>query len=457
MQGSFRPRSRTEELRAYAPSSESSAEDFLFHLYRGNELLQDDRVHQAKEELEAALRLQPRDPKGQDLLAVVYFRLGLYPRAIEIYEELVRAFPKDASLGNNLALCYLKTGQSEKARSILEALVMHQPEHTRAWAYLGLAYERLGDYRKAKEAFERGQATGMARRMAERLEERTREAMGFALDPDEAQAPTEGFEELDDREVSTSIVPSPLAEVAPSAPKTNLPPALSAPPIGPQSLYAAPPADGLLRSLALPPPSSDLPLGTTASGAVAVQLDGSFALRIDAIRAWVSDGSAHVFETLLRRGEGEGSEKALGGPIAPIVLLRGRGQLLVGARGELRLVPMLLTDEPLVVRESALVGFEGTLAHDTHPIVGNQGAPMHLVALRGKGGVVLEASSGLATIEIEGEARALVHKDALFGWFGSLDARALSPAEAPLRTQGLLEVSGHGLLLVTSRKGGFPS
>ena len=70
------------------PSADSvrevASEEFLFHLYRGAELLQDARVHEAKEELEAALDLQPRDPKGQDLLAVVYFRLGLYPRAIQI-------------------------------------------------------------------------------------------------------------------------------------------------------------------------------------------------------------------------------------------------------------------------------------------------------------------------------------------------------------------------------------
>src|SRR5271163_1011400 len=73
-------------------------EDFLFHLYRGSELLQDNRVLEAKSELEHALTLQPRDPKGQDLLAVVYFRIGLYPHAIQIYEALLRENPRDHSL-----------------------------------------------------------------------------------------------------------------------------------------------------------------------------------------------------------------------------------------------------------------------------------------------------------------------------------------------------------------------
>src|SRR6185436_628332 len=145
MQGGSGDRGRTSDYR-HRVSAPDATEDFLFHLYRGSELLQDNRVHEAKEELEQALRLQPRDAKVRDLLAVVYFRLGLYPRAIEIYEELVRDFPLDAALTQNLALSYLKTGQPEKARALLEHLVLAEPDHARAWSYLGLVHERLGDY-----------------------------------------------------------------------------------------------------------------------------------------------------------------------------------------------------------------------------------------------------------------------------------------------------------------------
>jgi len=143
-------------------------EDFLFHLYRGSELLQDNRAHEAKEELERALHLQPHDAKGQDLLAVVYFRLGLYPRAISIYEQLRRTSPRDPALLLNLALCYLKTGQPSLARRELEQLLALNPTHTRAWGYLGLACERLGDLAEAERAFREGGHAQMARRMAER-------------------------------------------------------------------------------------------------------------------------------------------------------------------------------------------------------------------------------------------------------------------------------------------------
>lgn len=149
-------------------NDEAANEDFLFHLYRGSELLQDNRAHEAKEELERALHIQPHDTKGQDLLAVVYFRLGLYPRAISIYEQLRRTSPRDPALLLNLALCYLKTGQAALARRDLELLLTVNPTHARGWGYLGLACERMGALGEAQRAFERGGHGPMARRMADR-------------------------------------------------------------------------------------------------------------------------------------------------------------------------------------------------------------------------------------------------------------------------------------------------
>jgi Tetratricopeptide repeat len=143
-------------------------EDFLFHLYRGSELLQENRVLEAKEELEFALTMQPLDPKGQDLLGAVYFRVGLYPRAIQIYDGLTAQFPRDVSIKINLALCYLKTGQPEPARRTLEDAVRLNPEHKRAWGYLGLALQKLGHLDQAQIAFERGGHAMMAKRLTER-------------------------------------------------------------------------------------------------------------------------------------------------------------------------------------------------------------------------------------------------------------------------------------------------
>lgn len=190
------------------PADSASNEDFLFHLYRGSELLQDNRVHEAKEELERALHLQPRDSKGQDLLAVVYFRLGLYPRAIQIYEQLRKTNTTDTSLLLNLSLCYLKTGQPALARRDLEHLLTLNSNHSRAWGYLGLACERLGDLMQAEHAFREGGHAQMAKRIAARRE------VGGVFEPvaEESQPSREvrevagtAYQELDAGELSFEL------------------------------------------------------------------------------------------------------------------------------------------------------------------------------------------------------------------------------------------------------------
>jgi len=50
------------------------------------------RRHDARDELDRAMKAQPRDAAAQDLLAKLYFRLGVYPRAIELYTETKNVF-----------------------------------------------------------------------------------------------------------------------------------------------------------------------------------------------------------------------------------------------------------------------------------------------------------------------------------------------------------------------------
>lgn len=173
------------------PSHEVAGEDFLFHLYRGSELLQDNRVHDAKAELEQALKFQPSDPKGQDLLGIVYFRLGLYPRAIAIYEQLVQSHPDAIEPRVNLALSYLKTGQAQAARFELERVVEQNPHHARAWGYLGLAFQRLGDYERASHAFAAGGHDVMARRLLDMAMQAAGAAATASLAPDPTAPPRE--------------------------------------------------------------------------------------------------------------------------------------------------------------------------------------------------------------------------------------------------------------------------
>jgi Flp pilus assembly protein TadD len=257
--------------------SDAANEDFLFHLYRGSELLQDNRVDEAKDELERALHLQPRDTKGQDLLAVVYFRLGHYPRAIAIYEQLRRKNARDTAILLNLALCYLKTGQPALARRDLEQLLSVNSTHSRAWGYLGLACERLGDLEQAQRAFAQGGHHQMAKRMAERLGASS--GAGLSADASPAAADSgpgqdvrdvanAAFEELDAGELSFELA-APASDKAgndqdwravelgaPSSPRRSFTPSLplsKADSGKPDTKDGPPPSNPRIPHLAAPP------------------------------------------------------------------------------------------------------------------------------------------------------------------------------------------------------------
>ena len=112
------PSSDGRPVRAALRSDRVVADEFVFHLHRSVELLEAGHSLEAKEALELALSERPSDPESQALLALVYFRLGLYPRAIELYRALADAHPHTLSLKINLAVCYLKTGQHALAEEV---------------------------------------------------------------------------------------------------------------------------------------------------------------------------------------------------------------------------------------------------------------------------------------------------------------------------------------------------
>ena len=117
--------------------------EFLEALYRGGELLAAGQVAEAKEHLERAHALHPEDEKGQNLLGLTCFKLGLFERAGDIYSLLVRANPADPTLRVNLGLVYLKMNALPEAVAQFEVATQLAPEHKKSQNYLGLALAPL--------------------------------------------------------------------------------------------------------------------------------------------------------------------------------------------------------------------------------------------------------------------------------------------------------------------------
>lgn len=479
---------------------EQSQEDFLFHLYRGSELLQENRVLEAKEELEYALTVQPTDAKGQDLLGAVYFRLGLYPRAIQIYDSLERAFPNDASIKINLALCHLKTGQPEPAKRALHDAVRINPEHKRAWGYLGLALQKLGELDASQIAFERG---GHAM-MAKRVTERRRASMPAPPEPPPSEV-DEGvrsvaetaFSELDAGELRFSLAepapPKPTdgpwhtlepGDAAKAAgivtrPRSVPPPSLRQGAASMHDNVTVPPASGVPRipvpGLTATPPAAPVPAQAIAHDALPSLLtlgegqsvarheagvvlartteEQPFAARLDSLRIVAGTVTTRV---LHRRGRDAETSEVLGGIGSPVVRLTGSAELVLGARASHELSTLSLDDEIAFVREDALLGFELRLSYENGRLAvdpAGEAAPrnegVHLVQLRGKGAIVLEVVASLARVPCTSRRSLLVRREWIVGWLGRLVPRALPPAESPSGQRGLVAFSGDGTVLVS--------
>ncbi len=459
---------------------EVASEEFLFHLYRGAELLQDARVHEAKEELEAALDLQPRDPKGQDLLAVVYFRLGLYPRAIQIYEQLHRHNPRDTSLMVNLALCYLKTGQSQSAREVLEALVQITPDHLRAWGYLGLAHERLGDLEKAEFAFERAGHTQMAKRVAAQREPPPASMgpgpMSGGLSPaQQQQANVEdaairetaavAFQELDSGELSFALAEPAMRRTesgtwraielgtAVRGPSPSVPPpsmqinATTKDTHTKAPLARAPRTLGEIASSSLVAPS-DVRMRLHASGLVVVNAPQGFAARLGALRAY----SGALETTMLERQTRTPSPEPFGGLGNPLLKMKVQGPVLLGPRSAHRLLPLTVEDGvPFFLREDVVLAFDGALDFENGRLTFGEGDAVPIAQFRGDGALVLELIDPIVSLEATQSRPVVARREALVGWFGRLLPRAVPLSEAPSGQRGLLSFTGEGTVLVAGR------
>jgi len=461
-------------------SRDIAGEDFLFHLYRGSELLQDNRVHDAKAELEQALSLQPSDPKGQDLLGIVYFRLGLYPRAITIYEQLIKLHPDAIEPRINLALSYLKTGQPAQARFELEKVVEQSPGHSRAWGYLGLAFQRIGDYERASYAFQAGGHDGMARRLIEMAA--TGGALSIRSDPppkgDTPRAPEVAL--LDPgRGAHLDAPPPPPPPSSPDGIVEDEPATRLDPVVRPPLLPSIPPAYDVAR---LPPPASlretapaslrpqataprrpadlarealllfprDLPVSTHVGGAVLVQAASGFATRLEAVRS-MTYAAGQTSTALQRRARGRVLDEPLGGPAAPLVELAGKVELVLGAAAFRKLAVIALDDEALYLREDTLTGLSTSVGWENGRLPVGDGEAVPMVQLRGPGTVVISLPERFASIEVVEGRGVAVRGGSVLGWLGRVVPRALLASEAPGGVRGFVAFAGEGMVLLDER------
>jgi len=476
-----------------APPSAGSfdGEDFLYHLYRGSELLQDNCVPQAKEELERALKLQPQDTEGQGLLGVVYFRLGLYPRAIEIYEEIVKARPNEISPRVNLGLCYLKTGQSHLARDVLQEVIQRVPDHLRAWGYLGLTFERLGELANAEAAFEKAGQPNLARRMQRLLAEQA-QGPQEPVDPERAEvrlAAADAVQELDGREGGFSRAPgegeadpsrsgrwravepgdasvpplprprrapSLVGRLGPAVPAISDPTELTRDSVPPPASLRAPPSmrapqatSGALAldgGLAFPePPAKVLITGARIGTCITSQ---GFAARSDGLSSVVFSMKALSATPLMRRLRGRETSEPFGAGSSLWHGYDGAARAVIIAGRDRMLWALELADEFVYVREASLLAFESSIRYENGRLAAGGREPVAMVQLSGKGFAVLETHGPVSALSVGQDTQAVVRVDDVIGWTGRLLGQGVDIEASPGRLPGAVAFSGEGALLL---------
>lgn len=398
-------------------------DDFVYHLYRGSDLLMQDRLTEARYELERALDMQPEDERGQGMLAGAYFRLGMYPLAVEVYEKLAQRHASDPILQLNLGLSLLRASSPQKAIRHLRFVVDAEPDHLRAWKYLGTAYWQLGQMQEAYAAFTKAGADELIARVKTHLERQVAEAhAGIASPPGlefSGTLPKLGFD-------STRPETWPLSENRTLAPSNISGVRSRHVSHAPARNFGDVAAAGRDSNPWLVSPGDDNP--------IVIAPDGS--LRISTHQAPVVARTSHMVaiegdiqsERLPWRCFGRPQAQRGASAHDDLSHLRGAARIVM-APGPKRsyYAVKLHSSSPVVLREASVAAFCGNVEHEHSYLPSGGETPM--LQLRGDGTVFLVTDAPPSLLSVIHQRTVRIHSDMLIGWSG--DVLVMAGATAP--------------------------
>jgi uncharacterized protein (AIM24 family) len=468
-------------------------EEFLEHLFKGGELLSAGKLNEAREILEKAHELQPKNPKAQNLLGLTYFKLGIFDRAAEIYELLVRDNPVDPTLRLNLGLVYLKDNALERAIREFETAVDLAPDHKKAQNYLGVAYAQAGDHARAKNCFVAAGSLTMAEKMEQALKDPSKTPTPPSLvTPTELRAPSlahqtndapieaipitggknHAHSELDvEIEVDSAPAPRESAEMPATPPKLwengsegddgaeALPvaeprsreaprPAAIAQDVASSSVWVLPLSE-LTQSIAVAPASTDGSFQVTGE-TVAVRVKGELLTRLDGLLA---AAGTLKYEPEMKRFRGQATDKAFGEGEARMIRVAGTGTLVLATKGRC-FAAIELADESAYFREDVVFAFDESVIFENGRVTSKIAPDLHLVHLRGTGKLLLCTGAPLRSMAVGQETPCVVPLAILVGWHGQLTPKIVGiPKEAEgFATIPSVELTGEGFAILSGIK-----
>lgn len=102
------------------------------------------QIQPAREDLGRALQINPQDPISWHLLGVIHFQQGRDQDSIDAFEQVLKLNPSTSQPHINLAQAYQRLGQDKKAQAHYEAFLKAHPEDFQARFRLGLLHVEAG-------------------------------------------------------------------------------------------------------------------------------------------------------------------------------------------------------------------------------------------------------------------------------------------------------------------------
>jgi uncharacterized protein (AIM24 family)/Flp pilus assembly protein TadD len=400
----------------------ANTEDFLAQLHRSSELLRDNRSDEARQLLEKAFETREGDAYGQATLALVYFKLGIYPRAVSIYLRLIEEYPSDATLRLNVALVFLKTGQTQKARANLEQAIELRKDYRKAHGYLGLVCQQLGDYKRAREAFENAGANHMASRMARFIEPDR-----VLVEPVEEDNETADGAKKIEAEIGEFVGGLPFPSVTPSFFQ------------GDNAATEPLPITELVEKSRLPEPLTGNFL-VTDSGFLLMNIHEKGFARLDGLEFICAEQLS--YKPTKRNYRGRKCEEIFGAHGSPLLEIRGNGRLGFSANGN-TYSPISLDGEMAYIREEFVIAFDSELGFENGRMPGTDSI---LVQFAGTGSFVLATPGEPRSMEVTPERGVVIPARNLIGWFGRMMPRLAS--NSPFDpSDPAIEMVGEGVVL----------
>ncbi len=391
--------------------------DFLHHFYQGGEMLRAGQLSQAREHLEVATDLRPENSKCQNLLGLVYYKLGLFGQSIEIYRDLITRFPEEETLRINLATVLIRAERLDEAEEELSLAVKLKPNHEKAHRTLAVVLMRTGQLEKARQHLN---LAGV-----EDHEQFFKEIM----------TQEQGLAEDDGMDAELTSPPPAAAAVKPRAEQIAPKPAAVPVAAVEKPTEPAPDPEPKLTARAIFRIEGE-ELGAQVQGRLFARLEGL---------VW-AEGELQYSPAKKRFG-GEETQYDFGDAESVVTVTEGDGGLFFAA-------PLAPNGYHIHSQkegsgfyvEDRIFAFAGSDSWENGRLQGNEDADLPIFHVSGAAQLVLLAAGKLALRPVDAGKKFLVDAQHLLGWWGELAPRLIL-AEPPLPHRLFLEFSGQGSVL----------